>query len=396
MSTGAAVLDLAAVDAGASVRHTKTITEQDVLAFAKLSGDYNPLHVDEGFARKTIFLKPVAHGMLLGSVLSRMIGMQLPGAGALWTKQSFNWPSPVFAGDTIDLTLRVKHKSAGSKTLVLEVEAVNQNGKLVMSGEGTVMLVEQRKGEQERHVSDRVAFVSCGESPVGRAVAELLVNKGAAVAVNFREMPPAENMVASLREKGGRAMAVQADPGDAAGLGSVFDRVREEFGRPVDVLVNSPSIPFSPRPFLETSWQDFQASMDSEVRAAFNCCQSALPGMVDGKSGCIVNIGTILTRQLPPPQSVAFVAAKHALLGLTRCLAAEFASHGVRVNMVSAGAIDGDPNLSDRLRKVQALQTPLRRLALVDDIAKAAVFLCSEDAGFITGVDLPVCGGGAI
>ena len=83
-------------------------------AFAALSGDHNPLHVDAAFARQTSFQKPVAHGMLLASYVSTLVGMHLPGPGALWTRQSFRWPAAVFAGDTVELTLRVTHKSEGT------------------------------------------------------------------------------------------------------------------------------------------------------------------------------------------------------------------------------------------------------------------------------------------
>jgi acyl dehydratase len=136
---------LSGIEAGTTVHFSKTITLEDIAAFAAVSGDYNPLHLDEAFARDTAFGRPVAHGMLLASFVSRMVGMQLPGAGALWVRQSFRWPLPVFAGDTVELTLRVTHKSTGANTLVLEVNALNQDGKNVMNGEGAVMLLGQRK-----------------------------------------------------------------------------------------------------------------------------------------------------------------------------------------------------------------------------------------------------------
>jgi acyl dehydratase len=137
---------LAGIEAGTTAHFSKTITREDIQAFAEVSGDYNPLHLDEEFARGTAFGRPVAHGMLLASFVSRMVGMQLPGAGALWVRQSFRWPLPVFAGDTVDVTLRVTHKSTGTNTIIVEVNAVNQDGKNVMNGEGAVMLLKQPLG----------------------------------------------------------------------------------------------------------------------------------------------------------------------------------------------------------------------------------------------------------
>lgn len=389
-------MDLAAVEIGASARFSRTITKEDILAFAQLSGDYNPLHVDPEFARKTSFQKPVAHGMLLASFVSTMIGMQLPGAGALWIRQSFQWLNPVFAGDTVDLKLWVTHKSSGSNIVTLEVQAVNQDGKAVMSGEGAVKLLEQRERRDEPSLADRVALVTGGSRGIGAAVARLLAESGAAVAVNFRQdCQMATDVVDSIRERGQRAIAVQADVGDAAGIKDILERVHREFGRPVDLLINNASVPFVPRAFLESSWQQLQDLIDIQIRGAFQCSQAVLPAMLEQRSGCIVNIGSVLTRDVPPPQWAAFVSVKSALLGLTRALAAEFGPQGIRVNMVSPGTTETEAvsAIPERLRKLQAMQTPLRRLATPEDVARAVVFLCSPSSGFITGVDLPVCGG---
>lgn len=391
-----AVIDLATVETGATARLTKTITQEDVQAFAKLSGDYNPLHLDADFARRTSFQRPVAHGMLLASFVSTMVGMQLPGPGALWTRQSFNWTLPVFVGDVIDLTLRVKHKSAGSDTVLIEVHAVNQDGKTVMNGEGAVMVLKQTERRQERPLSDRVVMVTGGSRGIGAAVAKLLAQQGAAVAVNYRrDEEPAKSLVAALREQGARAITVQADVSDETNVRRAFDQVHNEFGAPADVLVNNAAPPFQPQSFLDLKWRDMQAWMDVQVRGAFHCCQAAIPGMLEHKSGSIVNIGSILTHNVPPAQWTAFVASKFALWGLTRSLAAEFGPQGIRVNMVSPGTTETESTsvLPERLRKVQAMQTPLRRLATATDVAKAVVFLCSPASEFITGADVPVCGG---
>ncbi len=392
----AATMNLREVAAGAVAHLSKTITRADIEAFAALSGDYNPLHVDREFARATTFQKPVAHGMLLASFVSTMIGMQLPGAGALWTRQSFRWLAPVFAGDTIAIRLRVTHKSEGSNTLTIEVGAVNQDGKTVMDGEGAVMLLERQQKKQERPLAERVAFVSGASRGIGAAVAEELAQAGVAVAVNYRrDEAAARTVVDGIRERGGRALPVEADISDRAAVASAFAAVEREWGRGVDLLVNSAAAPFIPKPFVELDWREIESLFDVQIRGAFYCAQAALPGMLAAKSGAIVNIGSILTSAVPPAHWTAFVMAKAALVGMTRALASEYGPHGIRVNLVSPGttATDSIGGLPERLRKVQAMQTPLRRLAEAGDVAKAVVFLCSGAAGFLTGVDLPVCGG---
>jgi len=389
-------MDLASVEVGSTANFCRTITREDILEFARLSGDYNPLHVDAEFARRTSFQRPVAHGILLASFVSMMIGMRLPGAGALWIRQSFQWGTPVFAGDSVEFSLRVTHKSSGSNILTLEVHAVNQDGKEVMSGEGAVKLLDQRERQEEPALADRVALVTGGSRGIGSAIARLLAQSGAAVVILYRQdNGSAGDLVDSIREKGGRAIAVKGDVTEAGGIAETLAMVQGEFGRRVDLLVNNASIPFVPRPFLESTWRHWEDLINVQIRGAFLWSQAVLPGMLEQRSGCIVNIGSALSRDVPPPQWAPFVTVKSALLGLTRALAAEFGPQGIRVNMVSPGTTETESAsvIPERLRKLQAMQTPLRRLATADDVARAVVFLCSPASGFITGADLPVSGG---
>jgi 3-oxoacyl-[acyl-carrier protein] reductase len=138
----ATLADFASIAVGAQARLAKTISAANVQTFAELTGDNNPLHLDEAYARRTHFGRRVAHGMLVGSYLSTLIGMQLPGPGALWLQQSFLWRAPVFIGDTVEMTLTVTHKSEATRVLNVEVKAVNQDGNTVLTGEGKVMVLK--------------------------------------------------------------------------------------------------------------------------------------------------------------------------------------------------------------------------------------------------------------
>ncbi|MFN3324105.1 MAG: MaoC family dehydratase [Bryobacteraceae bacterium] len=129
---------------GAVARLRRTITREEIEAFARFSGDFNPLHVDEAFAARTPMGRPVAHGMILASLVSTLIGMHLPGPGALWVNQTFRWLTPVFAGDSIEVTLTVVHVSPATKSVRIRVEAMREEGGKVMDGEGTVLLLQTR------------------------------------------------------------------------------------------------------------------------------------------------------------------------------------------------------------------------------------------------------------
>ena len=191
---------------------------------------------------------------------------------------------------------------------------------------------------------------------------------------------------------------MQVDTSDFASVQDALHSIEDSFGRTVDVLVNNAALPPIPRPFLELAWTEIERSLDTHVRSAVVCCQAVLPGMLRQRSGRIVNLGAAFTRTVPPPQWTAFVMAKAALISLTRSLAAEFGPQGITVNVVSPGITETESMaaIPDRLRKVQAMQTPLRRLARPEDIAGTVAFLCSEAADHITGIEIPVCGGATV
>ncbi len=389
-------LDFGSIRIGDKSSLTRTITEKDVEAFAAASGDHNPLHMETEFARTTSFQRRVVHGMLVASYVSTLVGMHLPGPGALWTQQSFRWTAPVFIDDTLEVSLEVTHKSEGARTLVLRVIARNQQGSVVMEGEGSAVLLDRRKSNLDRRISNRVALVSAGSRGIGAATARGLAEAGAAVVVNYLgDSQEAEDLCKTIQANGGRGLAVRGDVSDFKSVESMVALASQHFGQAVDIVVNNTDAALVLRPFLDLSWTEIQQQIQAQVGSAFHCIKAALPGMLAQNSGRIVNIGSTQAWNAPPPQWTAFVMATATLNALTRSLASELGPSGIRVNMVSAGITEVDVSaaIPERLRKVHAMQTPLRRLASPEEVARAVVFLCSEGGDFITGSDLPVCGG---
>jgi NAD(P)-dependent dehydrogenase (short-subunit alcohol dehydrogenase family) len=221
-----------------------------------------------------------------------------------------------------------------------------------------------------------------------------LAAQGAAIAF-LGACPENEDAAAMIRSEGCQAVVAGFDASSVAGVASGFESIEQELGRAIGMLINNTGEAFTAKSFSGLAWAETQALLEAELCGVYHYCQGALKPMMERKSGVIVNLGSTLTRQTPLPMSVPYVMAKSALLGLTRALAAEAGPHGIRVNMVSLGPGDLGPaeGTSDRLRKVQAMQTPLRRLVTPEDIAKTVAFLCSDASGFLTGVDLPLSGG---
>ncbi|MCU1258360.1 MAG: MaoC domain protein dehydratase [Bryobacterales bacterium] len=391
--------EFASIQIGATAQLTETITAEQVEAFANLTGDFNALHMDAAFAQATNFRRRVVHGMVAASYVSQLIGTRLPGHGSLWTEQKFRWLAPVFIGDTLTVQVMVTAKSPGSNTISIEAKAVNQDDRTVMAGEGTVLVVEPREASRDVSLAERSALITGGSRGIGAAIAWALGSAGVKVTVLYRSSSgDAHELCERVRGVGGQALAVQADVTDYDAVSAAASRARDHFGKNIDVLINNAGIPFVPSPFLETAWGAVQQQLGVHVHGAFNCCQAVIPGMLDNRNGRIVNIGSMHSWSTPPAQWTGFAVAKAALKSLTRSLAAEFSSKGIRVNMVSPGMTETDftASVPDRVRKVQAMQTPLRRLASAEDVAGAVVFLCSEQSSFLSGADIPVCGGSAM
>lgn len=370
------------IEAGSTATIRRTITEQDVNDFAKLSGDDNPLHMNREFARGAGFQHRVVHGMLVASYVSTLIGTQLPGTGSLWMSQSFSWKQPVFIGDSLEIGLTVVQKSAGSRVVVLKVKATNQHGVVVLEGEGSVKMPEFREIERTIPLSERVAFVN-GTSGLGGAIAAALERQGVRVATNFPY------------ESSNGALSLTADTRDSSQAVSAYDTARRQFGVPVTLVVNSPDAAYAKHPFDDGGWTGYQDLIDIHVRSVFNCCAAAVAGMREQRGGVIINIGSLINWTVPAAQTAPVAVAAAALKALTKSLAVELGPAGIRVNMISPGSGAAGPAAggSDRLRKVEAMHVPLRRLCTPEDVADAVVFLAGDSGRFITGTDLPVCGG---
>ncbi|GAW92962.1 MaoC family dehydratase [Calderihabitans maritimus] len=130
------------IKVGDSATFTKTVSETDIVLFAGITGDLNPVHIDEGFASKTIFQKRIAHGMLSAGFISTVLGTKLPGPGTIYLSQTLSFRAPVFIGDSITARVEVIEKLPEKQRLRLKTECFNQEGKLITTGEALVMFKE--------------------------------------------------------------------------------------------------------------------------------------------------------------------------------------------------------------------------------------------------------------
>jgi len=375
---------------------THHLTLEDVHAFAALTGDFNPLHLDESFARKTPFRKPVAYGMLSASFISTMIGMLLPGEGSLWTAQTLEFLSPAFIGDTLNLTAWIRHKSPATRAVILEIVIANQNAQKLITGQATVKLLElQDMDTRMNNDTSKIVLITGGTGGIGAATARRLAAAGHAIVVNYQNSAErAQELVDEIVQAGGRAMMVKANITQTEDVQQLVSTVSETLGG-IQALVHCAAPRSQLQPFDNLEWTEIQQQLDVQIKGAFNCVKAVLPGMLLAQAGSMVLLGSIVADGVPPTQQADYVIAKSALSGLARSLAAEYGPRGLRVNVVAPGMTQTEmiSNLPEKAKLLTRMQTPLRRLAEPEDIAGIIEFLLSPGALHITGETIRVCGG---
>lgn len=387
-----------AIKVGDEAEILHTITLHDVDTFANLTGDSNPLHMDESYAKMTPFRRRVVHGMLTASFISTIIGTKLPGEGALWYEQRIRYLAPVRIGEKIRIWAKVKQKSVAQRILVLETVVFGEGNRKVIEGEGKVKVMkkENEAGIISNLRDEKGAVIITGSSRgIGAAVAIKLAAEGYPVVVNYvHNATSAKEVQRAITANGGRALAIQADVTRQADILEMVNNALQTFSS-IDGIVNNATLPIDSTDFIQLSWENIQSHIDIQIRSAFHLCQAVIPHFLEKKSGAIVNIGSVYVDNAPPVKITPYCLAKSALVALTRCLAVEFGPKGIRVNMVSPGMTDTDliSNTPEKVKMVTKMQTPLRRLALPEDIADTVAFLISEKARHITGQNIRVCGG---
>ena len=243
---------------------------------------------------------------------------------------------------------------------------------------------------------NRVAVVTGGASGIGRSICEHLARHGRRVAVLDLDGAAAESACEALRATGAQSHAGQVDVSDRSAVDAAFDRVRTELG-PIGILVTSAAISgFAP--FEAITLEDWSRTLAVNLTGTFHCLQSAIPDMAAARWGRIVTISSA-AGQTGSPRQGHYSASKGGVIALTKTVALEYASRGITANTIPPFTVD-TPMLraaqeSRYLPKSDGLarMVPAGRLGTGDDIAAVCAFLCSDEAGYITGQVIGVNGG---
>lgn len=244
-------------------------------------------------------------------------------------------------------------------------------------------------------LKNRIAVVTGASKGIGAGIAKGFAAEGATVVVNYASSKEdAERVITEIKEEGGKAIAVQADVSKAADVRRLFAETRKAFGK-LDVLVNNAGV-YEFSTLAEITEEQFHRLFNTNVLGLILATQEAAK-LFGPAGGSIINIGSTAS-QVTPPATAVYTATKGAVDAITHVLAKELGPKNIRVNSINPGMVETEGVhtgglIGSEFQKQLETQTPLGRIAQPHDIAPIAVFLASEDSGWLTGETLLASGG---
>ena len=242
-------------------------------------------------------------------------------------------------------------------------------------------------------LAGKVAIITGASRGIGAAAARTFARAGAAVVLAARSEDAIAELARQIRDTGGHALAVSTDVGDPESVERLIERTLAAFGR-LDAAFNNAGAIHMPAPLADLAVEGFDIAVRGTLRGVFLTLKYEIPAMLAGRGGAIVNMSS--SAGLRGVRGMAgYVAAKHGVIGLTETAALDYAAQGIRVNAIAPGPILTErlASLGDEARAPVARAVPVGRIGLPGEVAALAAWLCSDQAGFITGATIPIDGG---
>ncbi len=244
-------------------------------------------------------------------------------------------------------------------------------------------------------MKDKVALMTGGTSGIGRATALAFARAGAKVVVSGRRENEGQQVVDEIKRTGGEAIFIKADVSDEADVKALIQRTMETYRR-LDYAFNNAGVEQAMTPLTEQTEETFEQVMNVNVKGVLLSMKHEIPALLKTGGGAIVNTASV-AGLIGFPTMPIYVASKHAVIGLTKSVALEYAKQNVRVNAVAPAAIETrmyeEVAATPEVKEMFAAAHPIGRIGHPDEVANAVVYLCSDGASFITGHTLTVDGG---
>ena len=245
-------------------------------------------------------------------------------------------------------------------------------------------------------LAGKVAIVTGASRGIGAATARLFAREGAAVVLAARSKVEIEQIVNDIKAEGGEALAIDTDVASATSIEHTVSRTIEVYHR-LDIAVNNAGIAGGNRPLIETTEEIFDRVIAVNLKGIFLALKYEIPAMLANGGGAIVNMSSTVGLVGTQAGIAPYIASKHGVVGLTKAAALEYARQNIRVNAIAPGTTRTSVNEhwidNEQIHQRIISGIPLGRVAQPDEVAEAALWLCSDGASYLTGVTLPVDGG---
>ncbi|HEU4400377.1 MAG TPA: SDR family NAD(P)-dependent oxidoreductase [Actinomycetota bacterium] len=239
----------------------------------------------------------------------------------------------------------------------------------------------------------KVALVAGASRGIGAVTARTFAQAGAAVVVAARDKDALEQVAEGIRAEGGQALAVPTDVGDAASVERLVQQAEEAFGR-LDIAFNNATDGPLPAPLADLDPDEFDRAIRTNIRGTFLGMKHEIQAMLRAGGGAIVNMASLAGLQ-GVANLAAYAAGKAGIVALTKVAALDYADQGIRVNVVAPGPILTHhlEAAGEEAQRRAGLSTPMRRVGRSEEVAATVLWLCSDQASFVTGATLPIDGG---
>jgi 3-oxoacyl-[acyl-carrier protein] reductase len=248
-------------------------------------------------------------------------------------------------------------------------------------------------------LKDRVALVTGSSRGIGAAIATTFATAGARVVLHGRDESALASVRARIAELGGQVTSTTGDVTVAADLARIRDRILNEYGHPDILVANAGGSHSRPTPIEEITEESWRADIDNNLTSTFLTVKCFLPGMKERHSGSIITVSSAAGRQPSGHTLVAYGAAKAGVQVFTQDLAAQVGPYGIRANCLAPETILTEANqrwIPADTQSSLAESHPLRRLGTPEDVARAALFLASDESSWITGIIVDIAGGAVL
>lgn len=386
------MIDLKLPEVGQRYNTSFNISKEMVQKFSEFSKDDNPIHVSIEGAYDYGFKNPVCHGAILLSEISRIIGTELPGYGALWSDLNISFVSPVFWGETVDIDIEVIQKSDSLGVIKLKI-LVMKGSKKVLTGTAKVLCLNLIKRRLPMlAVFKRCALVTGGSRGLGLSIVKQLIIEGYNVVTISRK---SSSELIELQEIfPEKIRSIYCDLNDFEELKAEIRNTSKEF-MPINIVIHAAS----PLPKKTNLVSIEQGTIDEYlniyVKSLIEILSACSSGMKECKYGRIITIGTSYILGNPPQGMYPYVIGKEALWGLTKCLSVDMGRFGITANMVSPSMMltDMTNDIANNVKCSEAEKNPMNRLVELSEVTNTVLFLCGEGGSFINGTNIPVTGG---